>query len=199
MLRFVASYFNKIWDWVKGQWACFCCLKTGHNRWNCTFPFCSVDGCVRPYHPLLNSDNNAIATARRTSSIPHEIINNTNADFAVVTVTKTLTRNRVLLKVLPITLFGTNGHINTYVLLDDGSTLLDAEIAKRIEATGPHTKLSLQGIADSRALNNRSEIMDLKILGEGSSKRWDLLRVLTVEGLCLPSQSVHNNDIIRYP
>ena len=60
----------------------------------------------------------------------------------------TCNKSRVLLQVVPVTLYGPCGQLNSHALLDPGSTcsLIPGDVADQLNLDGPPTSLDLFGI-----------------------------------------------------
>lgn len=185
------------WKWVKEKRACFLCLSESHLRSQCKGKKCDVSGCRRPHHRLLHSDAKRPEAKReeerggRDPSRPRESsaksVHNLRAEGTSL----------VLLKVLPILVSGPAGQLRIHALLDEGSTatLIDAEVAKQIGASGPRATLSLKGIGNTGVVDVASEKVSLKVRGWDEREEYVLDGVRTVVNLSLPRQTLVKKDV----
>lgn len=116
------------WKAVKANKLCARCL-TSHARWPCKGEVCGINDCPKRHHRLLHFEPPAVAKA-------------TNA---VVTVHRQLSSS-TLFRILPVTLFGTNGEVDTFAFLDDGSsvTLVERSIAEALGVNGEIETLHIE-------------------------------------------------------
>lgn len=96
-------------------------------------------------------------------------------------------------------LTGPSSHVETYALLDEGSTisLIDEDIAERIGATGPQFTLALKVVGTPEAIESRSRRVALEI--SGPFRTHSLTNVHAVPNLALPAQTITARTITRYP
>ena len=96
----------------------------------------------------------------------------------------------MLLKVLPVRVSGPRGSINTFALLDEGSTisLIDENVARTIGARGPRTSITLRGICEREVVYKQSEKVAFAI--EGAFGSVDVNNAVTATRLGLPRQSL---------
>ncbi|GBP07107.1 hypothetical protein EVAR_90644_1 [Eumeta japonica] len=88
---------------------------------NCRGSRCEIDGCQQWHHKLLHFTKKQ-ETERND----------------IVASTWTSERNRCFLKIIPVRVAGPKKEIDTYALLDDGSTvtLIDSDLAQQLGARG---------------------------------------------------------------
>lgn len=157
------------WNSVKEKKLCFRCLKGNHRVLECKSEIsCGQDGCSSSHHRLLHSTT---PHSKRKNSEVQETSAHVNHQS-----------NRILLKVLPVTLKGPAGSMQTFALLDGGSsvTLVAEEVAKKIGATGPRENLKLSWInADSQDMP--SSRVNLIIQGKGEPTAYKLQNVRPYE------------------
>ena len=98
----------------------------------------------------------------------------------------------MLLRVVPVNLYGPSGEVTTSALLDEGSTvtLIDASLAAVLGATGPEDPMVLRWTNATQQMNPHSQEVNLQISGAHSDTRYDLCNVRTTSDLCLPFQDV---------
>lgn len=90
-------------------------------------------------------------------------------------------------------IFGPRKQVNTYALLDEGSsvTMVDKKVAEEIGATGKSETLTLQWFGN-KTTTETSELVSLQISGMGSNNtKLSLNNVHTVKNMCLPVQSLN--------
>lgn len=99
----------------------------------------------------------------------------------------------VLLKVIKVDVCGPMGHVTTYALCDEGSSisLIDSNVAKMVGATGPVRSLRLHGARGMCASETSSQQVRLTVKGIGSAEY--PLCANTVRELRLPPQWVAAN------
>lgn len=107
--------------------------------------------------------------------------------------------NRALLKVVAVTVSGPAGSIDTYALLDDGSTatFIDDEISAKIGATGPVGSIHLDCVGGlSRDAGVR--YVDFKIQGRHSTDTFTVRKARSINGLGAAEQSLHRDSILKF-
>lgn len=179
--KLAAMTVPKRWDWAKETRICFQCLNSKHRRFKCKSKKCGVNECKMPHHALLHA---ARESAPERETAPEEDVITASTHLAGKS-------TQVLLKVCPITIKGCNGReINTYALLDEGSTitLIDEEISGLIGARGPVRPLRIHGVTSSRQ-QPESRVVNLKIRGR-TQDSFHSIQARTVKDLALGSQSV---------
>jgi hypothetical protein len=67
----------------------------------------------------------------------------------------------VLLQVIPVTVHGPNGYMNTHAMLDSGSTcsLVLSSVAEKLDLEGSEERIILNGIQGTSELNSRELIL----------------------------------------
>ncbi|XP_054272891.1 uncharacterized protein LOC128993157 [Macrosteles quadrilineatus] len=100
--------------------------------------------------------------------------------------------NRVLLRVCPVTLYGPKSQVDTYALLDDGSTvsLLDSSIADELGIKGEIVPLTTCWSNNTRHFESQSKRIDLKIKAFYEDEIFTLKGVRTQSTLELPHQQI---------
>ncbi|XP_065089502.1 uncharacterized protein LOC135710766 [Ochlerotatus camptorhynchus] len=175
------SSFKKLslderWKVVKVNKLCRRCLIS-HTRWPCEGEFCGVNGCEKRHHQLLHYEpaaGQSTVTTNATVTIHRQPVSST------------------LFKILPVTLYGENGSIDTYAFLDDGSsvTLVEKSIAEELGADGKMQSLCIQWTSGINKKIPTKQLGKLGISEPGGKKRFDVSEVYTVENLGLPEQSL---------
>ncbi|XP_030845109.1 uncharacterized protein LOC115925437 [Strongylocentrotus purpuratus] len=130
---------------------CFNCLQSGHTSRFCRLNRrCSVQGCQRKHTKFLHFAQDASSSAGRmtTTQAPVETQNNEVHQVQNGFVKKCVTgAGRCVLPIVPVRVRaqGENVFVNTYALLDSGSTstFCTATLARELNATGRKQSLSL--------------------------------------------------------
>ncbi|CAG7722322.1 unnamed protein product [Allacma fusca] len=143
------------WEFVKSKRTCFCCLQPGHNLKTCRkVKNCGIADCQRPHNQLLHKFEEKEAAVQNVmlSHIPEN--------------------PRIMLKVLPVTLYGPKGEIETYALFDDCSsaTLLDEKIASLLGLKGDVDPLIIRGTSSLTHADEKSRRVEVSISGPKSGK-----------------------------
>ena len=168
------------WKWVKTERRCFICLLQGHRVGECPRKKpCNKNGCDRLHHPLLHP------TQTDTVSTPAAA-----GEHTLLARKKPPLRSRVTLRTVPVTISGPAGNVHTSALLDEASTvtLLEADLAREIGATGPCIPLTLTWTNQSSQSDEQSMRVQVKIQGDGEEFIMDGVR--TVQQLDLPTQHI---------
>ncbi|XP_065078771.1 uncharacterized protein LOC135701764 [Ochlerotatus camptorhynchus] len=174
---------NERWKVVKEKKLCRRCL-IAHTRWPCEGEVCGVNECQKRHHRLLHYDPK-----------PEQPLTTTNATVTVHRQPVTST----LFKILPVTLYGKTGTIDTYAFLDDGSstTLLEQSIADELGVDGKVQSLYMQWTSGINKKVATTQIVKLGISEPGSRKVYQLSEVYTVENLGLPEQSIDVDELAK--
>lgn len=196
---------------------CYSCLKTDHRFEDCqTKSKCPVEGCQLEHNELLHifDDINYQSTHRRRRRKPRQpqtpqifSINNSTSEERRNPFSKNpnpalyhLNRKEPeetspLFRILPVTIYGPNGKIDTHALLDEGSaiTIVEERLSKQLGLEGPFTNLNVQWIGHL-AKSERSQIVQLRISG-ASHRQFILNGVRTIQNINLPSQSLRVSQL----
>ncbi|XP_062704002.1 uncharacterized protein LOC134286407 [Aedes albopictus] len=170
------------WKIVKENQLCRRCLIP-HTRWPCKGEICGIGGCQKKHNRLLHSNNPP------AEGLP-------NPTNATVTVHRSISTS-TLFRVVPVTLYGKNGQVNTLAFLDDGSsiTMIERSLIDELGEDGPAESLCIQwtgGVTKQITDTNR---VQLQISAVGSSQRYKLNEVYTVDNLGLPEQSLDFSEM----
>ncbi|XP_065094088.1 uncharacterized protein LOC135714635 [Ochlerotatus camptorhynchus] len=171
------------WKSVKANKLCARCL-TSHARWPCKGEVCGINECPKRHHRLLHFEP------------PVESKSDEASTSAVVTVHRQITSS-TLFRILPVTLFGQRGQVNTYAFLDDGSsvTLVERSIAEELGAEGRVESLYLQWTGGVNKKISGSEVVNMEISEAGGNKRFKVSDVYTVDNLGLPQQTLDFEEL----
>ena len=177
------STFKKLcvdarWKEVKEKQLCGRCL-TAHSRWPCRGEVCGLNGCQRRHHRLLHSD------LSREEKKPIEETKN-----ATVTVHRKLTSS-TLFRMLPVTLYGSKGKVDTFAFLDDGSsvTMVDQSTAEALGLEGNTETLCIHWTGGIQKKLCAQQVA-VEVSAVGSEKRFKASEVYVVENLGLPEQTI---------
>ncbi|XP_043069107.2 uncharacterized protein [Drosophila bipectinata] len=98
----------------------------------------------------------------------------------------------LLFRILPVTLYGENTKVDTYALLDEGSsvTLIDDSLNLK----GESRQLNVQWFGGKSA-KEHTKVVSLQINAAGKPKRHGLKNVYGVANLNLPMQSLRQEDV----
>ncbi|XP_070134411.1 uncharacterized protein [Drosophila bipectinata] len=161
---------------------CFSCLEPGHmSRFCRKSRGCNVHGCqMRHYYLLHESPGHS----RRPPVQMEEAGDECNDQWIP-------TKGAVLL-----TLYGENKQIDTYALLDEGSsvTLIDDELIRSLNLKGESRQLNVQWFGGKSA-KEHTKVVNLQISGAGKPKHHGLKNVYGVANLKLPMQSLSREDV----
>jgi len=125
-------------NWVQEHSLCFACLKKGHFIRNCRRKkFFGLRGCQKYHHRQLHSDSSQDKTEDLGVSTPLTALPRGGKPAHVVAHSFS-TAPQVLLRLLPVNIFGPKGKIATHALFDAGFTvtLMDHTMAVEMGLTG---------------------------------------------------------------
>lgn len=98
-----------------------------------------------------------------------------------------------LFRIVPVVLYGRERSLNTYALLDEGSslTMVDADVADQLQLEGPSTDLNVQWFGSLASRFESSRKVSVGISGAThTDQRFDMHNVRTVQNITLPTQTV---------
>ncbi|XP_055623324.1 uncharacterized protein LOC129766751 [Toxorhynchites rutilus septentrionalis] len=173
------------WKIVKDRKLCRRCL-IAHTRWPCKGEICGVGGCQKRHNRLLHYDPSS------TESKPGVSVN------ATVTIHRQSAAS-TLFRVIPVTLYGEKGQINTHAFLDDGSsvTLVEQAIVDSLGVEGKTESLCIQWTGGINKTFSGVQRVKMNISGVGSSKQFDISDVYTVASLGLPEQTLDFDGMVN--
>ncbi|XP_026736747.1 uncharacterized protein LOC113500239 [Trichoplusia ni] len=166
------------WDLAKARKLCFRCLRYRNKTHSCKPKPRGIDNCKYFHNRLLHFE-------RSTEKIPTE-----EQDKEVINSAWTAKRKQSYLKIVPLKVKGPKGVVDTFALLDDGSTvtLIDEEVAKEIGATGPVDPLRIETINELKTSEAASRRVTFRLKGmNGHEER---VQARTVKNLQVSSQKV---------
>lgn len=173
------------WKKVKDHKLCRRCL-TSHTRWPCKGEICGVNGCQRRHNRLLHYDTPPSATNSGLS---------VNATVSIHRQPATST----LFRVIPVTLYGQKGQVNTFAFLDDGSsvTLVEQAIVNALGVDGKTEPLCIQWTGGINKKFSDAQRVKINISGAGSNKQFCISNAYTVSNLGLPTQTLDFDDMMN--
>ena len=155
--KFVSLPVEKRLEWVQKEERCQLCFNKRHTAKECygRRQRCGTDGCNERHHPVLHSSPRIVQAAVE--------VTHTTAHSS----TSTSRSPEVLLRVLPVTLRGPTGTIDTFALCDEASTvtMVDEDLANQLGARGPVEPLTLRWTDDTTLRENHSRHVTLDIRG----------------------------------
>ena len=101
--------------------------------------------------------------------------------------------DKILFKILPVTIHGSNGSLDVHALLDDGSgpIMIEKNIIEKLNLKGKRAELCIRWTDGTVRVDPNSELLNLKVSPSGNQNKKILLRdVHTVENLSLPVQTM---------
>ncbi|XP_062713999.1 uncharacterized protein LOC115262830 [Aedes albopictus] len=161
------------WNFVKDNKLCRRCLVS-HTRWPCEGEVCGINNCEKRHHRLLHSEPKNQPVTDATVTIHRQPVSST------------------LFKILPVTLYGKSGSVNTFAFLDDGSsvTIIEQTIADKLGVDRRPHSLCIHWTSGINKKIATKELEAIRISEPGSNMRFNLSEVYTVENLGLPEQSL---------
>lgn len=185
--RFSEMCYDDKWFTAKKHKLCFCCLEPMHHLYQCSSKApCGINGCKAMHHKMLHNE---------TSNKP---MNPDATIFNPTTMFSCQNRSRsVLFKILPVNVSGPKGTVQTFALVDDGSsvTLMNRDIAEKIGAAGTKGNLRLRWFGNIGS-NEEVLVTNVKIGGAfNGAKNFPMSNVHVVSDLKLPNQTLDINKL----
>uniref|UniRef100_A0A182NQ99 DUF5641 domain-containing protein n=1 Tax=Anopheles dirus TaxID=7168 RepID=A0A182NQ99_9DIPT len=102
------------------------------------------------------------------------------------------TKERALLKYVPIVAYGPRGSVKTYAFVDDGSsaTFMDRSLFDELGLVGTSDPLCLKWTGGITRNEENSKRLNIQISGRNGERKYDLRNARTVKNLDLPIQTV---------
>ena len=183
---------------VKEHGLCFRCFgRHWANKCRC-LRRCGVNGCARLHNELLHrtmEENKSLSVPSSEEppiqhSQPEPLVEGSHVMQA------TSNKSRVLLQVVPVTLYGPCSQLNVHALLDSGSTcsLIRGDVADQLNLDGPTTSLDLFGIQVTSHLKTKRVSFNIAPVNEDST-RYLVENALVAEKLNVPPASVNIANI----
>ncbi|CAK1583274.1 unnamed protein product [Parnassius mnemosyne] len=170
---------NARWDMAKSKRLCFRCLRYRNKTHHCRPKPCNVNCCKYSHHKMLHYEKKSEDSEAKENQGATEVINST---WTV--------KKQSYLKILPIQVKGPKGAVNTFALMDDGSTvtLVDDSIVTSVGATGPIDPLKIETINDKKVSESASRRVTIKL--KGLNDHEEQIQARTVKNLQVSSQRV---------
>ncbi|XP_055633594.1 uncharacterized protein LOC129773943 [Toxorhynchites rutilus septentrionalis] len=176
---------NEQWKRIRSLGVCHICLFA-HGKRSCRSDSrCNVSGCQYRHHSLLHGRTPVQLIPRIAENHTHRFVD-----------------SGVLFRIVPVTLYGTTGWINTFAFLDEGSslTLIEGELVTQLGISGSSQPLCLRWTGNTSRMEKNSQVVTVVISGVGQMRQFKLASARTVENLNLPSQSFNYGKAAeRYP
>nr|XP_037876689.1 uncharacterized protein LOC119630667 [Bombyx mori] len=178
---------NTRWDIAKNKHLCFRCLKYRNKTHHCKPKTCGINDCKYTHNKMLHFDRKI----EKTDNSDKETTENINSAW-------TGKQKQSYLKIIPVQVQGPIGTVDTYALLDDGSTvtLIDEIICKKTGITGPIDPLHIQAINNIKSTETRSRRVNLTLRGLNSRK--EIIQARTVNDLQVTAQKIPKEQIDEY-
>lgn len=194
--KFESYNLKERWSSVRANNLCWFCLRFHKGRRCRNRGVCGTNGCTRNHHKLLHNVEEDENTETKKLSVVTSPVTHATHQLQEG-------RQSVLLRIVPVVLYGRNTKLNTYAFLDEGSTLtlIDEEIADYLELKGTPEELCLKWTADMSRTEDRSRRVNLEISSSlKEDKRFQIRSARTVQSLDLPTQSVSIKNLSsKYP
>ncbi|CAG9813428.1 unnamed protein product [Phaedon cochleariae] len=188
------------WKKILALKVCFKCLKRGHSKMFCkSRKNCGIDSCRRPHHHLLHQ------IKPKLEIVPEKVEESSESSSEIKIQRVCLTEyndSHVLLRIIPVRIFGPEKCFDTYALFDEGSTisLIETEVAEQLQLPGKNESFCMQWANDIVLHNEDSKSVELHISGmNDNSKIFRMANVKTVKNLSLPTQTVLMSDFSKHP
>ncbi|XP_065368851.1 uncharacterized protein LOC135961283 [Calliphora vicina] len=184
------------WSEVKRLKLCFSCLSGGHSSKDCRRrKQCPMEKCQRNHNKLLHETKPNEPSERSVNVPPTERASTVEPVLSCVS--SASERSHLLFRVLPVVLYGPNCAIETYALLDEGSsvTMMDSSLVRQLGLHGRQSQLNLSWYGGKSA-QEPVMVVDLHVSGVNKKRKYALKNVYGVSNLKLPSQSF-NADLVK--
>ncbi|CAH2099941.1 unnamed protein product [Euphydryas editha] len=170
---------HRRWEIAKDANLCYRCLRYRSQTHKCKTRVCGKNGCERTHHPLLhftptNKEDRREETEKVTTTHSHKELH-------------------AYLKYIPVRISGPKKTIDTYALLDDGSTvtLIEESIASKIGAKGPKDPLNIETI-DTKLATHSSRRVTFNIKGQEKEFK---LQARTIKKMKISPQSINKEQV----
>ncbi|XP_073838192.1 uncharacterized protein [Musca autumnalis] len=185
------------WNEVKKLRLCFSCLGSGHSTRNCRRrKECHVNGCQRKHNKLLHDKSKDVGENNSNSVVAR---NDQDAEPVLSCVSSICEKSNLLFRVLPVKLYGPNCVVETFALLDEGSsvTMIDSSLVRQLGLSGRQSKLNLSWYG-GKSSQESAMVVDLHVSGTSKKRKYALKNVYGVPNLKLPTQSFNMKSNKHY-
>ncbi|XP_062710698.1 uncharacterized protein LOC109430659 [Aedes albopictus] len=161
------------WRRIRSLNLCQICLYS-HGKRSCRINNrCNVNGCQFKHHPLLHGKSTT-PTTQAGSTHTHQLLD-----------------SGILFRIIPVTLHGKSGKINTFAFLDEGSssTLVEENLVAQLGLTGESQPICLNWTGNTSREEKDSRLVSFTISGPGQKRLRKLVNAHTVRNLNLPTQT----------
>ncbi|XP_023158646.1 uncharacterized protein LOC111591636, partial [Ceratitis capitata] len=190
--KFIEFTVPRRWTETKNLRLCFSCLNAGHGTRTCQRRKpCSTEGCRRIHHKLLHEIAPLSTVTQRSSQEERQ-----SGEESVLSCSTGFNNKKLLFRILPVVLYANHKRVETYALLDEGSsiTMVDNALLQDLDLRGREQSLRLQWFG-GRAAQEPAVVVDMFISGANMQKRHKLRNVYGVSNLQLPSQSLSRAEL----
>ncbi|XP_053662020.1 uncharacterized protein LOC128711178 [Anopheles marshallii] len=180
--KFQAMSVNARWTLIKREGLCRTCLCK-HSSACPVGVLCGINGCERRHHRLLHSPGS------------NQVQPNTSQEGGPVTTNcnvHSVPPGGVMLKYIPVTLYGNGTQVDTMALLDDGSsaTFMEHDLLKELGISGKPRPLCISWTGNQSRVEDKSVELSVRISGVGIPGIYNMRAVHTVRTLGLSKQSL---------
>ncbi|XP_065094804.1 uncharacterized protein LOC135715461 [Ochlerotatus camptorhynchus] len=176
------------WKVAQEVHLCRRCLYP-HGKWPCKASNCGVNGCQQRHHRLLHPGDPREGKAEGSTPVS-----------GVISVHQQ--HHQILFRIVPVVLHANGRSVQTFAFLDGGSdsTLMERSLAEQLGVQGPTSPLCMQWTNGVKRVEEESQQIQLNISGVTTGKQFTLQKVQTIDGLELPRQSIHFEELRnKYP
>ncbi|XP_037818591.1 uncharacterized protein LOC119608296 [Lucilia sericata] len=154
-----------------------------------------MEKCQRNHNKLLHETKPNEPSERSVNVQPTE--RSSTVEPVLSCVSRASEKSDLLFRVLPVVLYGPNCSIETYALLDEGSsvTMMDSSLVRQLGLQGRQSQLNLSWYGGKSA-QEAVMVVDLHVSGVNKKRKYALKNVYGVSNLKLPSQSF-NADLVK--
>lgn len=196
------------WRWLREQKVCYRCLRNSPHQWKtCKVNPCGVDNCTSRHHPLLHgrqaiSQYNVATIVSSADPVGNESVLDQpvdRVDVSVSTMQQAAHSSKTFLKIIPVTISGPSGTVDTFALLDDGSTatLICSSVSSLIGVGGTTKSLTVNCVGGlSKTI--KSSLVDFNIKGKNSNEVFLVKNASSIESLCLRPQTICKDELSSY-
>lgn len=105
----------------------------------------------------------------------------------------------LVFRVLPVKLYGPNCVLETFALLDEGSsvTMIDSSLVRQLGLSGRQSKLNLSWYG-GKSSQESAMVVDLHVSGASKKRKYALRNVYGVPNLKLPTQNFNMKSTKHY-